>query len=120
MVSNSVASSRTELRIGGLLRQPLAQGGIVFRHLAPIDLVDELRRLDQFGDDLALVLVEQRAVVIDDRLRQLGEAGGRVGEDGELRHRGGGCALAGGEKERGERNQFAHVGGDFIRGACPC
>ena len=73
------------------LRQLRFERRILLGDLPPEDLVDLLRGLDEFCRDLALVVVQQRMVVVDDGARELCRApryirGHRHSRGGGRRH----------------------------------
>ena len=90
-----------------LFRQLGAPLRIALGDLAPVELIDGLRCLDQLGHDLLLVVVEQRAVVVDDGARKLGQALRRVGRHLELRRSGFTC----GHDEKDCKRCALHGGG---------
>src|SRR5258706_6233875 len=109
-----------------VLPQLLAHGRVLLADLAPVDLVDLNRSVDQLGHDGAIVVGQERAVVVDDRARELLHALRHVGKCGRVRRgrvggrrRSGrrGLFLAGGEGEQ-EQDGKAFHGREFYARFC--
>src|SRR5207248_1986089 len=97
---------RRARRLFGQLRAPRR---VFLGHLTPIELVDGFGGLDQLGHDLLVLLAEQRAVVVDDRARQLRQALRRVRSDVQ----GGGGGGGGGSHGESDCKRRALHGGGF-------